>query len=154
MSQPENRGRLLKQLLTFRWILRMLIVKVQPILSIEVGVERDIVVPCNCQTKLYAEPTWSIPATTILASKSASSNHLTDFRSSDIDPWFVISPACIRTSPFGRLNAPYGEALWVSDTQTKRVLRICGCCSVIVTDTAEERLQRRWRSRRKRRRRG
>lgn len=59
---------------------------------------------------------------TILLSKSASSIHFTAFWSSGRLPWFVKSPACINTSPFGSLNAP--AMLWVSDTQTKRVLRM------------------------------
>jgi hypothetical protein len=71
---------------------------------------------------------------TILASKSASSIHLIVFFNSEKVPWFVMSPAWMSTSPFGSLKGPLGVALWVSDTQTKRVLRIVGKGPAIAAD--------------------
>jgi hypothetical protein len=78
------------------------------------------------------------PAITILASKSASSIHLIVFFNSERVPWFVISPAWMSTSPFGSLKEPLGVALWVSDTHTKRVLRITGGESAIAVDVDRE----------------
>jgi hypothetical protein len=42
------------------------------------------------------------------------------------------------TSPFGSLKEPFGVALWVSDTHTKRVLRITGGESAIAVDVDRE----------------
>jgi hypothetical protein len=51
----------------------------------------------------------------------------------------------MRTSPFGSLNPPPGAALWVSETQTKRVLRMAGGTSITAAGLGET-LLRRWSS--------
>jgi len=45
------------------------------------------------------------------------------------------------TSPFGSLKAPLGVELWVSDTQTKRVLRMRRGESAIVAGTGKVKVE-------------
>lgn len=45
--EPEDRGRVFEELLTFGYILWIVVVKIQTVLSVEICVEGNIVVPWN-----------------------------------------------------------------------------------------------------------
>lgn len=104
----DRRGGGLEEFLACFGVLGVLIVEVGAVLSVEVGIEGYIVVSWHeISLKSVCHGTaYYTPAITILLSKSASSIHFMAFCSSEKEPWFVMSPAWINTSPLGSLNGP------------------------------------------------